>query len=1228
MHYENSNDDYHPRPLLPSDEEALTSQIAKNKLAKKLNTTSRPKNTRFHISPLSENEYDETHKDLSISQRSASNRNMNELLKMSKSKPAMQKALTDTDNFIEIFNRDNKNYNSNNIDDDDNQAAQNSEEEEKEEEEEEEGDDDEDYVIDNYNDDSISLGSMDNAISANTSQTQRTIDIIPEVSYDKNKVANGDTKNPPTQVAMSLHPTLKKRHDEWADRGAAKVTKEVVNPNTGEKTKKVIKKGIKDFKFGDEIGDGAYSTVMLATSIDSGKKYAVKVLNKEYLIKQKKVKYVNIEKNALQRVNNSNSIIKLYFTFQDETSLYFLLEYAPNGDFLSLLKKYGSLNEDAVRYYSAQIIDAIGYLHSKGIIHRDMKPENILLDSEWKVKLTDFGTAKILERPSPTKRYDLLTRSKSFVGTAEYVSPELLNDSYSDYRCDIWAFGCILFQMIAGKPPFKATNEYLTFQKVMKVQYAFTAGFPTVVRDLVKRILLKPIDQRLTIQQIERHHFYKSVNFKDGSVWSNPVPELSAYKVTAKSMQPIPALKGPMIYKRPQISTNIRKSSSSVPPSPASRESSQSRIGSTSNIMLATSGHHISNSPSPQAPSTPVHLSPSPIGINLDKAARKGPDERTSAILENAKRSVETKKQMFNKRIASSSSHASATTSAKKNQDSTHLSTNNTVYPHTESTPTSYNRKHSNSGPTSFPSDSSKLAEKKVNKSDLDLPSHSPPPPPKVSHFSYPSRPSSKSSNRSKTNVKDSPTSTPKPSHLSENVQEQTIQEQTIPRSPSINVMSPHVSTPVSLNKQDIQWSFYLKSIQEHVLLVQEIYVTTVDTNIIDRKLSRYGKRLTEPLEFNKGRSTFLSQVARSGGDVTGFRHSDSHAPEEDYYTSSYIDESSLIEDYRYHFEFSQLLMSDENNEESSSESPVSTAIASGSTTHDESNNAFSGKVKKFFQQAKNGGLLDANNIHERFLKRTAVITSFGRLLVFVRYIPQANNTSNNFELLYDINLCQIGTEIKEILMSNSQNNMAVIETPYKSFVLCNTINTVTSKTHTNSSNIDNWLKVMKMSINLAADQNKPTHVRKLPRQNSSKEQAELAKPSIKSPQLPPTKPNTPKLNSPRISNKERKFASPISNENKHTFSESLKASGSNKGSRMFSTYVNAKEKQHKKHTSQPIPTSSKLVSGLPSTSASVLLGLGLNSNAHSSKASNDSSSSPSLSSNSKFKPSKFGFKH
>lgn len=256
----------------------------------------------------------------------------------------------------------------------------------------------------------------------------------------------------------------------------------------------------------------------MATSVHNpSEKFAIKVLSKSYLVKQNKVKYVNIEKMALQRLSKLDTVVKMFFTFQDQSSLYFVLEYAPHGDFLSIMKEYGTLSEECTKYYSAQMIDAIEDIHKAGIIHRDIKPENILLDANRRIKLTDFGTAKILEKDEKTGSYDLLTRSKSFVGTAEYVSPELLNDSYTDYKCDIWAFGCILFQMIAGKPPFKASNEYLTFQKVQKLQYAFSAGFPTVIRDLVKRILLKQPEKRLEIKDIKNHMFYNDVDFKN--IW-------------------------------------------------------------------------------------------------------------------------------------------------------------------------------------------------------------------------------------------------------------------------------------------------------------------------------------------------------------------------------------------------------------------------------------------------------------------------------------------------------------------------------------------------------------------------------------------------------------------------------------------------------------------------------------------------------------------------------------
>ncbi|EXX77803.1 Pkh1p [Rhizophagus irregularis DAOM 197198w] len=118
-------------------------------------------------------------------------------------------------------------------------------------------------------------------------------------------------------------------------------------------------------------------------------------------------------------------------------------------------------------------------MHSQGVIHRDLKPENILLDEKMHVKVTDFGTAKILEQNAEGEEDD---RANSFVGTAEYVSPELLKEKAACKSSDFWALGCIIYQLIAGRPPFKGANEYRTFQKIVNLEYSFPDGFSTLLK--------------------------------------------------------------------------------------------------------------------------------------------------------------------------------------------------------------------------------------------------------------------------------------------------------------------------------------------------------------------------------------------------------------------------------------------------------------------------------------------------------------------------------------------------------------------------------------------------------------------------------------------------------------------------------------------------------------------------------------------------------------------------
>lgn len=383
----------------------------------------------------------------------------------------------------------------------------------------------------------------------------------------------------------SLQLSNNESKEDWAEKGAA-----VRQVGEGKMDEKFIRRTVKDFEFGKDIGEGSYSTVVLATDKLTSRQYAVKILDKRHIIKEKKVKYVNIEKHALNRLAGCPGVISLFFTFQDKYSLYFVLDFASNGELLGLVKQYGTLNEECTRYFGAQILDAIRYMHENGVVHRDIKPENILLDSEYKIKITDFGTAKLLERKKngdtgEEEDYPLDVRAKSFVGTAEYVSPELLEGKYCGKPGDIWAFGCILYQLIAGKPPFKATNEYLTFQKITKLQYAFSAGFPLVLRDLIKQVLVLRPSRRATIDQIQKHFFFEGVNFSDtDTIWNAKVPELLPYKMTAKSMMKIPniakSVSPKKIIKRP----NATKKQPSAAPEQSKRPPAQDRQPSAASV--------------------------------------------------------------------------------------------------------------------------------------------------------------------------------------------------------------------------------------------------------------------------------------------------------------------------------------------------------------------------------------------------------------------------------------------------------------------------------------------------------------------------------------------------------------------------------------------------------------------------------------------------------------------
>ena len=303
-----------------------------------------------------------------------------------------------------------------------------------------------------------------------------------------------------------------------------------------------------DFVFGEVLGEGSYSTVLKAWDVhdipsserDGGvsalqavaglestgpgtnsKAYAVKVLDKVHILREKKQKYVGIEKEALSLLLHHPGITSLYWTFQDRESLYFVLELAPSGELIHYIQQLGSLDMTSATFYAAQLADAIDGIHAAGVIHRDIKPENVLLGEDMHIRITDFGSARILSNKTELPQSG---RMSSFVGTADYVSPELLGEKPVGPPSDWWAFGCVVYQMLAGKAPFRATNEYQTFQRIIRRSFSYPACFSQVAIDFIDPLLALDPMMRPTASRIKTDPFFANISFS--TIWIDTPPPM------------------------------------------------------------------------------------------------------------------------------------------------------------------------------------------------------------------------------------------------------------------------------------------------------------------------------------------------------------------------------------------------------------------------------------------------------------------------------------------------------------------------------------------------------------------------------------------------------------------------------------------------------------------------------------------------------------------------------
>jgi serine/threonine protein kinase len=262
----------------------------------------------------------------------------------------------------------------------------------------------------------------------------------------------------------------------------------------------------KSFTILGELGSGSFGKVYKVIKNDTKHVYAIKQLNKQFLINQKQIKYAIGECKILKYLRHP-FIISMSYAFQTPKNLYMVLELCPNGDLMTHLSERTRFAESAGKFYIAETILAIEYLHSLDIVYRDLKPENILLDRAGHIRLADFGLAK--ENVNP------LNPAMSFCGSPAYLAPEMLSKSGSEKSADVYGIGAILYELLTGLPPFYSDNIKELFRNIKNGMLQFPKTVRPDAQDLMKKLMNKDPTKRPSISQVKHHVFFRDIVWED-----------------------------------------------------------------------------------------------------------------------------------------------------------------------------------------------------------------------------------------------------------------------------------------------------------------------------------------------------------------------------------------------------------------------------------------------------------------------------------------------------------------------------------------------------------------------------------------------------------------------------------------------------------------------------------------------------------------------------------------
>ncbi|XP_037319503.2 cGMP-dependent protein kinase 1-like isoform X1 [Pungitius pungitius] len=286
---------------------------------------------------------------------------------------------------------------------------------------------------------------------------------------------------------------------------------------------------LKDFNIIDTLGVGGFGRVELVQlKNEEAKTFAMKILKKQHIVDTRQQEHIRSEKHIMTEAH-SDFVVRLYRTFKDSKYLYMLMEACLGGELWTILRDRGSFEDSTTRFYTGCVVRAFAYLHAKGIIYRDLKPENLILDSRGYAKLVDFGFAK---------KIGFCKKTWTFCGTPEYVAPEIILNKGHDVSADYWSLGILMYELLTGSPPFSGPDPMKTYNVILRGidMIEFPKKIPKNAASLIKKLCRDNPSERLGnlkngVKDIQKHKWFEGFNWeglKKGTLTPPITPNVSS----------------------------------------------------------------------------------------------------------------------------------------------------------------------------------------------------------------------------------------------------------------------------------------------------------------------------------------------------------------------------------------------------------------------------------------------------------------------------------------------------------------------------------------------------------------------------------------------------------------------------------------------------------------------------------------------------------------------------